>query len=341
MSTAACTQVISAYDIAVKNGFVGTEQEWLASLRGKDGQDGEDAPVITIQDLYEEALKNGFTGTYLEFCQSLGVDAQEGNDVGKIAQNMMSVVEIYCGWSKTTTTGGLVANKQVDYSMSMGSGVIIDLDKKNGDALIITNYHVIYNQDSDAKGICDLVKVYLHGSAVNFYADETAGFNDGSIVAATTGIWNRTAIEKYLGDNFAVAKLPTYTFDKGKETEEQVQLVSFAGYKLLGVNNYSKQKSEAIKFARFCTEEESQIKRFELRGYLPTDEDAREDSRVQSDVCARAISAQLAHSKAQKNVPSTLWVPMEGLGNAMITGIASGNFDVKQQLQACVSAIKK
>ena len=90
----------------------------------------------------------------------------------------------------------------------------------------------------------------------------TAGFNDGSIVAATTGIWNRTAIEKYLGDNFAVAKLPTYTFDKGKATEEQVQLVSFAGYKLLGVNNYSKQKAEAIKFARFCTEEESQIKRF-------------------------------------------------------------------------------
>lgn len=183
MSTAACTQVISAYDIAVKNGFVGTEQEWLASLRGKDGQDGEDAPVITIQDLYEEAVKNGFTGTYLEFCQSLGVDAQEGNDVGKIAQNMMSVVEIYCGWSKTTTTGGLVANKQVDYSMSMGSGVIIDLDKKNGDALIVTNYHVIYNQDSDAKGICDLVKVYLHGSAVNFYADETTGFNDGGVDA--------------------------------------------------------------------------------------------------------------------------------------------------------------
>ena len=169
----------------------------------------------------------------------------------------------------------------------------------------------------------------------------TAGFNDGSIVAATTGIWNRTAIEKYLGDNFAVAKLPTYTFDKGKATEEQVQLVSFAGYKLLGVNNYSKQKAEAIKFARFCTEEESQIKRFELRGYLPTDEDAREDKRVQADVCARAITAQLAHSKSQKNVPSTLWVPMEGLGNAMITGIASGNFDVKQQLQACVSAIQK
>ena len=179
INAAACTEVISAYDIAVKNGFVGTEQEWLASLRGKDGQDGVDAPAITIQDLYEEAVKNGFQGTYLDFCQSLGVDAQEDNDVKKIAENMMSVVEIYCGWSKTTTTGGLVANKQVDYSMSMGSGVIIDLDKKNGDALIVTNYHVVYNKDSDAKGVCDLMKVYLHGSAVNFYADENTGFNDG------------------------------------------------------------------------------------------------------------------------------------------------------------------
>lgn len=169
----------------------------------------------------------------------------------------------------------------------------------------------------------------------------TAGFNDGSIVAATTGIWNRTAIENYLGDNFAVAKLPTYTYDKGKDTEEQVQLVSFAGHKLLGVNNYSKQKAEAMKFVDFCVEEESQIKRFELRGYLPTNEDAREDKRVQSDVCARAITAQLAHSKVQKNVPSTLWIPMEGLGNAMITGVVSGNFNLKQQLQACVSAIKK
>lgn len=30
----------SAYDVAVNNGFVGTEAQWLASLRGTDGQDG-------------------------------------------------------------------------------------------------------------------------------------------------------------------------------------------------------------------------------------------------------------------------------------------------------------
>jgi hypothetical protein len=32
---------LSAYEIAVKNGFEGTEQEWLDSLHGKDG----DTPV--------------------------------------------------------------------------------------------------------------------------------------------------------------------------------------------------------------------------------------------------------------------------------------------------------
>ena len=31
----------SAYEIALQNGYVGTEAEWVASLKGKDGKDGE------------------------------------------------------------------------------------------------------------------------------------------------------------------------------------------------------------------------------------------------------------------------------------------------------------
>ena len=78
-----------------------------------------------------------------------------------------------------------------------------------------------------------------------------------------------------------------------------------------------------------------------MRGFVPTDEDARADEKVQSDVCAKAITAQLAHSKTQKEVPSTLWIPLEGLGSAMIAGKQSGNFNVKAQLKACVDAIEK
>ena len=43
-------QGYSAYEVAVQNGFEGTEQEWLESLRGSDGSDGTDGvtPTITI-----------------------------------------------------------------------------------------------------------------------------------------------------------------------------------------------------------------------------------------------------------------------------------------------------
>ena len=68
---------------------------------------------------------------------------------------------------------------------------------------------------------------------------------------------------------------------------------------------------------------------------------ARADEKVQSDVCARAITEQLKYSKTQKDVPSTMWIPMEGLGSAMVTGAQSGSFDLKAQLAACVKAIEK
>lgn len=169
----------------------------------------------------------------------------------------------------------------------------------------------------------------------------TAGFNDGSIVAAVSGIWNKTTIEGYLGENFAAAKLPTYTLNKGTAEEEQVQLKAFAGYKMMGVNNYSKHKTDALDFAEFYTNKENQIKHFEARGFVPTDKDGRADERVQSDICAKAITQQLEYSKTQKGVPSTLWIPMEGLGTAMITGKQSGKFDVAAQLKACVEGIEK
>lgn len=50
----------SAYEIAVDNGFVGTEAEWLESLVGEDGLSA-----------YEVALANGFVGTEAEWLESL------------------------------------------------------------------------------------------------------------------------------------------------------------------------------------------------------------------------------------------------------------------------------
>ena len=230
------------------------------------------------------------------------------------------------GWYTSAFYFGKNLGYDVTYNASLAeTNIVCEFDSDTGVQVTQAMWELV--QDNRVKADADDSKI-------------TAGFHDGSIIAATSGTWNRTTIESYLGDNFAAAKLPTYTFAKGTANEEQVQLVPFAGYKLMGVNNYSKNKTDAMDFAEFYTNKENQIKHFEARGFVPTDESARADERVQSDVCAKAITAQLAHAKTQKNVPSTLWVPLQGLGSAMITGAQSGNFDLRAQLKACVDAIE-
>ena len=46
----------SAYELALEHGFEGTEEEWLASLKGEDGADGKDY-VLTDGDKEEIAQK--------------------------------------------------------------------------------------------------------------------------------------------------------------------------------------------------------------------------------------------------------------------------------------------
>ncbi len=75
----------SAYEIAVKKGFQGTEEEWLDSLRGgpagpkgdagadglngADGKDGKDGAAG--KSAYELAVEAGFEGTLEEWLESL------------------------------------------------------------------------------------------------------------------------------------------------------------------------------------------------------------------------------------------------------------------------------
>ena len=65
----------SAYELAVANGFKGTEQEWLASLKGKDGVDGRDGytPVKNVDYFDGKDGRDGYTPVK-------GVDYFDGKD---------------------------------------------------------------------------------------------------------------------------------------------------------------------------------------------------------------------------------------------------------------------
>ena len=83
----------SAYEVAVKNGFTGTEQEWLSSLKGEtgeagkkgqngaDGKDGDEGyEGVQGDDAYDAAKNNGFIGSVEAWIKSVtGKDGVNGH----------------------------------------------------------------------------------------------------------------------------------------------------------------------------------------------------------------------------------------------------------------------
>lgn len=59
----------SAYQVALANGFIGSEAEWLLSLEGDPGLPGSDG--IDGKSAYQQAVDNGFAGTEAEWLASL------------------------------------------------------------------------------------------------------------------------------------------------------------------------------------------------------------------------------------------------------------------------------
>lgn len=145
-----------------------------------------------------------------------------------------------------------------------------------------------------------------------------AGVKDGSIIAGVSGTWNATVAQEVWGENYAACKLPTYTV-AGK----QVQMASFAGFKLVGVNPYSQNVYDAMLFAEFMTNEENQISRFEIRGQGPSNVNAAASEKVQAAPAIAALAAQSAFSTVQR-VGNKYWEPAAALGKILVNGNPDG-----------------
>lgn len=150
-SFAACSGQ-SAYEIAVRNGFVGTEAEWLASLRGSDGTNGTDgSSIIITEENYNKWIEAGNVGTFEDYVANMiAANTQEDRyNEAALNQAMRSVVSIRCGYNGITQAG---------------AGVIIDGDKAVGTAYIVTNYHVLYS--SSSQRVANRINVYLYGNEI-------------------------------------------------------------------------------------------------------------------------------------------------------------------------------
>ena len=133
-----------------------------------------------------------------------------------------------------------------------------------------------------------------------------------TICAGVSGTWNADAMMDKLGDNYAACKLPTFTC-----AGEQVQMGSFIGTKVVGVNTQTEFPVEAMMLAEYITNEAAQVKRFEQRAMGPSNVNAAASEAVQENLALAALAAQSAHGTSQKLVLGTYWTPAEAFGLEM------------------------
>lgn len=159
-----------------------------------------------------------------------------------------------------------------------------------------------------------------------------AGLKDGSIIAGVSGTWNASVAAEAWGENYAATKLPTYTV-----AGQQVQMGSFSGFKLVGVNAYSENVGDAMDFAAFMTNEQSQVLRFEIRRQGPSNITALAAESVQAEPAIAAIVAQAPYANVQR-VGQPFWDSAAALGKIIVNGNPD-NIDLQTLLDNCVAGI--
>ena len=128
------------------------------------------------------------------------------------------------------------------------------------------------------------------------------------IACGVSGTWVASAIQEKLGDNYGCCKLPTFTCD-GK----QVQMGSFLGCKIYGVNSQTAYPVDAMELAEYLTSEKAQIERYNVLNYGPSNVNALADDTIASNLALQALNAQSEFAVSQM-VLGGFWTPAEAFG---------------------------
>ena len=143
----------------------------------------------------------------------------------------------------------------------------------------------------------------------------TGKLKDGTLVAGVNGTWRANDAAEVWGDNYAACKQPTYTLNG-----EQVQMASFSGFKLIGVNPHSANVGAAMLLADFVTNEENEGLRFKERTQGPSNINALAAA---SSPALTAVVDQSEYATLQR-VGGNYWASAETLGSICVNGNPDG-----------------
>lgn len=162
----------------------------------------------------------------------------------------------------------------------------------------------------------------------------TEGAVSGEVIAGISGVWHAVAIQEAWGKDYGACKLPTYTC-AGK----QIQMSSFTGYKLMGVNAYSDHVEWAHKLAEWITNEQNQTIRFEQRSQGPSNIKAAASDAVTKVPAIAAVIEQSQYGTLQR-VGNLYWDACTRFSETIVAGNPNGQplQDIMDNLVAGITA---
>lgn len=153
----------------------------------------------------------------------------------------------------------------------------------------------------------------------NFVNDKNgsglAGLKSGAVDVVFTGNWDAATVRANLGDDWGVAKLPSFTLNG-----RQVQMRAFAGSTVYGWNPYTRHPVAADQLAAFLSGTASQRRHYEMRSVIPSDSELASDPDIEKDAVAQAQMDTIADtSVVQPSIAemSNFWAPCENFGNSI------------------------
>ena len=182
----------------------------------------------------------------------------------------------------------------------------------------VTNYCNWDSREGKIKGV-DVAQALLDITTnPGFTSAGDAGLIEGAktdtCIAGVSGVWNAVSIQEIWGNDYAACKLPTYTCNG-----QQVQMASFKGYKMFGVNAYSEHLGWAHKLADWITNEENQTLRFEERMQGPSNINAASSDAVSKVPAIAAVIDQSQYGVLQR-VGNSYWNACSTFANTIIAG---------------------
>lgn len=203
----------SAYEVAVEEGFSGTEGEWLVSLKGTNGTNA--LASVSTRDIYQAYLEaENKTEAELSYKDFLVyyysvVDKKDTKTATQLAYS--TTVDICYSYTNYTycVEQGTASNQtayKIDSSNSgnkggvaAGAGVIYQmLDTDSNDELdtayIITNYHVAYleNYSNDSNYV-----VYYNETSQSYFLGTKVNDSDLKTGSQSSGLFGQTTTYNY------------------------------------------------------------------------------------------------------------------------------------------------